>query len=186
MTGKLVDAEVTWMRGLFYRAFEKFLLIERDNILSGVSERNLCHRLGIYLEDERRAYGLEEYFVDAEYNRKQNGQLKTIIDQEYHVVKITCDLILHSRGLAPHDNLIAIEMKKSGRPNPQMEKDRVRLMALTRQTHNDVWSIDGRAHPEHVCGYQFGAFIKLNIRRGVITVEEFEVGQVVVQREFEL
>ena len=42
------------MRDLFYCSFERFTASERDNILNGVSERNLCARLGMYLEDERR------------------------------------------------------------------------------------------------------------------------------------
>jgi hypothetical protein len=175
------------MRQLFYRALEKFLAAERDNILNGVSERNLCHRLGIYLEDERRACGLEGYFVDAEYNRQQNGQIKTILDEELQVVGITCDLILHSRGrVVRDDNLIAIEMKKSDRPNSEKPKDRIRLKALTKQSYDDVWSNDGVMHPERVCGYCFGAFIEIHIRNVGVTVEEFEGGQAVAQHDFAL
>jgi hypothetical protein len=35
---------------LFWASFADFLQEERDNILSGVSEQNLCGRLAIFLE----------------------------------------------------------------------------------------------------------------------------------------
>ena len=175
------------MRDIFYSAFHKFLATERDNILNGVSERNLCFRLGLCLEDERRTSGLDIYFVDAEYNRQQNGQIKTILDEELQVVGITCDLILHSRGRAVlDDNLIAIEMKKSDRPNSEKLKDRVRLRALTKRSFDGVWSNDGVTHPEHVCGYHFGVFIEVHLQHGIVTVEEFEGGNMVGQNEFAL
>jgi hypothetical protein len=175
------------MRDLFYRSFEKFLALERNNILNGVSERNLCHRLGLCLEEERRAVGLNSYYVDAEYNRQQNSQIKTIIDDHLHEISITCDLILHSRGgNIRNDNLIAIEMKKSERPKREKDEDRIRLRALTKASYDDVWSNDGVTHPKYVCGYQLGLFIELNARRGRIMVEEFEGGYVVSRREFGL
>lgn len=68
------------------------------------------------LESVAIDHGLIGYFADAEYNRKQNGQIKTIIDENMEEVKVQCDLILHSRGKnVERDNLIAIEMKKSNR-----------------------------------------------------------------------
>jgi hypothetical protein len=42
------------MQDLFYSAFECFMAMEGSNVRNGVSERNLCHRFGIHLEDERR------------------------------------------------------------------------------------------------------------------------------------
>jgi hypothetical protein len=173
------------MRELFYSSFERFMTCERGNILAGVSERNLCFRLGLYLEDERRARLPDGYYVDAEYNRQQNGQIKTILDGNVQEVSITCDLILHSRGESVrNDNLIAIEMKKSNRPRMGKEKDRVRLRALTKQSYDDIWANDGITHPPYVCGYQFGAFIELYIRRGFVRVEEFEQGRALDRREF--
>lgn len=166
------------MRDLFYRAFERFTAMEGANVRNGVSERNLCHRLGIHLEDERREWGLYDYFVDAEYNRKQHGQLKTILDDQQRVINVTCDLILHSRGrLVSRDNLIAIEMKKSRRPRTEKEKDRARLRALTRSSYDGAWINTGVAPPEHVCGYEFGAFIELHVEACRITVEDFSGGE---------
>ncbi|MFZ3226816.1 MAG: hypothetical protein WA230_15065, partial [Xanthobacteraceae bacterium] len=62
--------------------------------------------------------------MDAEYNRQQNGQIKTIIDDHAHEISVTCDLILHSLGeIIRTDNLIAIEMKKSERPKVEKDED---------------------------------------------------------------
>ena len=145
------------MLDIFYRSFERFLTLERTNILNNVSERNLCHRLGFYLEEERRAARLDGYYVDAEYNRQQNGQIKTIVDDEAHEISITCDLILHSRGEnIRNDNLIAIAMKKSDQPKREKDEDRIRLRALTKQSYDNVWFNDGITPPRYVCGYQLG------------------------------
>ena len=70
----------------------KFFQKEKSNILSGVSERNLCGRLSIYLEMLLEKYGLENYYSDPEYNRKQNERVKTILDENMEVVTINCDL----------------------------------------------------------------------------------------------
>lgn len=75
-----------------------FFQRERENILSGVSERNLCGRLAIYLEALLQVYNLQDYFCDTEYNRKREGKIKTILDDNFQVVSINCDLIVHSRG----------------------------------------------------------------------------------------
>jgi hypothetical protein len=38
------------------------MAMEGSNLRNGVSERNLCHRLGIHLEDERRQWGALRLF----------------------------------------------------------------------------------------------------------------------------
>ncbi|MFZ0375249.1 MAG: hypothetical protein WAL39_18285 [Xanthobacteraceae bacterium] len=125
--------------------------------------------------------------MDAEYNRQQNGQIKTIIDDHAHEISVTCDLILHSLGeIIRTDNLIAIEMKKSERPKVEKDEDRIRLRALIKTSYDGVWSNDGETHPRYVCGYELGLFIELNVRRGRIAVEEFEGGNSVKRREFRL
>jgi len=165
------------MRGIFHRSFGNFLLRERANIVNGVSERNLCGRLALYIEEERQGVGLQGYYADPEYNRMQDGRIKTILDERYEEVSITCDLILHSRGeIVGRDNLIAIEMKKSDRPNHEKVKDRVRLRALTKASYDDVWSADGVTLPEFVCGYELGVYIELDVQRRQVLVEEFEHG----------
>jgi hypothetical protein len=54
------------MRDIFYPAFETFLLRERDNILNGVSERNLCARLAVYLEQAKDRAGLDRRYFCLE------------------------------------------------------------------------------------------------------------------------
>src|SRR3546814_15238500 len=82
-----------------------------------------------------------------------------ISDWSSDVCSSDLDLILHSRGrVVERDNLIAIEMKRLSHPEREKQKDRVRLRALTKTSCDDVWSADGRALPEHVCGYGLGYF----------------------------
>jgi hypothetical protein len=108
--------------GLFRRAFREFLAKERDNILNDVNERNLCQRLSIYLQRESDNAGLAGYYANTEYNRNQ-GRVKTILDDAMKEVTIICDLVLHSIGTkAARENIIAIEMKKSNRPLKTREK----------------------------------------------------------------
>lgn len=110
-----------YVRCTYATCGSNFFQKERANILNGVAERNLCARLALYIELEMERIGLQGYYADVEYNRKQNGAVKTIMDDEYQIIRINCDLILHSRGeIIQRDNLIAVEMKKIERP--QYEK----------------------------------------------------------------
>ena len=123
-------------------------------------------------------YDLGSYYADLEYNRKQGGRIKTILDDDMEVVTINCDIILHSRGRSVQlDNLIAIEMKKSSRSQESKNSDRKRLRALTKRSYDGVWSYDGKTHPEHVCNYQLGFYIELNISSHTFLFERYEQGQ---------
>ena len=162
----------------FDRAFGRFLANESANIRSGVSERNLCGHLGFELRVEANDPSWAGYYVDLEYNRKQGGQVKTILDERAVVVSITCDLIIHSRGQIPScDNLIAIEMKKASHPAEAKEADRRRLRALTKTSFDGVWSADGETLPEHVCGYLLGLLIDLDGPNGRVSLEEYRRGE---------
>ncbi len=66
-------------------AVSRFVDAETANILSGVSERNLCGRLALILESVAHECGLAGYFADVEYNRKQGGKVKTIINKDYKI-----------------------------------------------------------------------------------------------------
>lgn len=165
------------MNKLFKITLEEFLQLERNNILSGVSERNLCARLANYLETNAKNSGLKDYYADVEYNRNQ-GMIKTILDDEQKVIVINCDIILHSRGEnVGRDNLIAIEMKKSERPEEEKNKDRDRLRALTKSSFDGIWAADGKTFPEHVCGYELGYFIELDISERIANVEGYRLGK---------
>lgn len=172
------DISLQAMRQLFRRAFDDFCVEEAANILNGVSERNLCQRLAFPLERRAHAAGLQEYKADAEYNRNNDGRLKTIVGENMETVNVTCDLILHSRGTnREQDNLIALEMKRSSHPAAEKHKDRTRLMALTREPWEGVWSADGSANPEHVCGYLVGFFSELESRGRRFRIEEYVRGE---------
>lgn len=168
---------------LFDEAFTSFLYRERDNILTGVAEQSLCSRLGIELERLCEARGLKGYVVDTEYNRN-DGQVKTIIDEQMHVVKIRCDIILHSRGRIPkQDNLLAIEVKRSNHSAAEKEKDRKRLRALTKASFDDIWSADGHTLPEHVCGYVLGYYLELDVTAKTVLIELYKGGCLAESRE---
>jgi hypothetical protein len=157
-----------------FRFFER----ETENIIDGISERNLCGRLSTYLEFLLEKYNLTEYYSDTEYNRKQNGEVKTILDDNMEIITINCDLIVHSRGSIPKkDNLLAIEMKKSTRPEYEKISDKKRLRTLTKSSYDGVWSYDGKTHPEHVCGYELGIYIELDIENRNCIIEGFLKGE---------
>jgi hypothetical protein len=165
------------MKRLFASTLKEFIRLERENILNGVNERNLCARLASYLEKNANNSGLEGYYADVEYNRNQ-GRVKTILGDEHRIVVINCDIILHSRGGrgAAHDNLIAIEMKKAGRLEEDKKRDRLRLRALTKASYDGVWSADGETFPKHVCGYKVGYFLEIDAANRSISVEQYSKG----------
>lgn len=175
-----------YLKEMFQRSFEAFIDSDLESILANVNERNLCGRLSIHMSGLLEEYGLGQYFVDPEYNRKQDGRIKTILDENFEVVTINCDLILHSRGRTiQDDNLIAIEMKKSNRPQEEKDNDRKRLRALTKSSFDDVWSADGQVHPEHVCNYSLGVYLELDIPSRTFMVEEYERGQLQTEKVIE-
>jgi hypothetical protein len=168
---------------LFEAALAAFLVVEADNICLGTSERNLCGRLQIALHERLGMHGFDHYFVDTEYNRKQLGQIKTILDEDMVVVTIVCDLIVHRRGaVVEDDNLLIIEMKKAGRPDHEKVTDRRRLRAMTKASFDGVWSKDGTAHPEHVCGYQLGVYVELDNDARQCLVEFYRSGEMTESR----
>lgn len=169
---------------IFEDALDAFILSEGDSLLSGVSERNTCGRLSIYMERQLAADGVSGYYADVEYNRKQNGQVKTIVNRREKVVQITPDLIVHTRGekLPPDDNLIAVEMKKTNRPEYEKDEDRARLQAMTRVPYEKVWPWDG-SHPEHVCGYAVGVFVEIDVAKRRISLQFFKDGEQTNQKQ---
>lgn len=180
---RLQRQKIKVLRSIFEISIKRFVEDERENIERDVSERNLCGRLSIILERNAHDNGFDRYFADVEYNRKQGGKIKTIMDDNMHVINITCDLILHSRGrLVRNDNLIAIEMKKIEHPEEEKEKDRNRLRAMTRSSFDDLWSADGVTHPEHVCGYQLGYLIVIDRNEQSLHISEYGKGEKVDEK----
>lgn len=175
---KSIDLE--YLQDLFIQANELFLKQEKELILSTVSERSWYTRFAIYLNKILEETNIKDYYIDTEYNRN-NGKLKTIFDSNaLEVISITCDIILHSRGKNPYlDNLICIEMKKSNRPMREKINDKKRLQLLTKKTYDNVWSFDGRALPEYVCGYQLGIYYEMNIKKQVVAIEYYQDGEII-------
>lgn len=162
--------------------------IERDIslVFDNVNERALCGALAQHLSTEIFNTQLKNYYVDVEYNRNQ-GKVKTIIREKSEVVTINCDIILHSRGeIIEKDNLIAIEMKKSASSRNDKQNDRNRLIALTKGSYDDVWSFDGLALPEHVCGYELGIYYEVNKQSREIYLEYYSKGKLISNKKLEL
>lgn len=103
-------------------------LIEHD-----VSERCICARFAIYLEEALSTTKYKDYIVDVEYNRGYKGNDDAA--KMLYGKKIVTDLIVHKRGKnerEEYDNLICIEMKKEYK-HLDMRNDKVRLSALTKE-----------------------------------------------------
>jgi len=158
-------------------ALSDFFSNELSSILTDVAERNLCARLAMHFEHHMRRTGLKGYYADPEYNRKQNGLVKTILSGTTEVIQITCDLIIHSRGeILGKDNLIALEMAKSNKSVDDMNADRKRLMTLTKSSFDGIWSYDGKTHPKHVCGYINGIFLIIDHQTRTALLEFYSAG----------
>ena len=121
------------MVDLFEKSNARFLKRDRSLFINQVSERTLCGALMLHIDrilrDDQNHAG---YYVDVEYNRNA-GAIKTICKTikgpGMKVIRINCDLIVHSRGeITKQDNLIAIEMKKSTAPKMRKDKDRERYL----------------------------------------------------------
>lgn len=166
-------------------ALNDFFTKEIANILNDVAERNLCSRLAIHFQKYIDEFNLTDYYADAEYNRKQEGQIKTILSERMEVIAITCDLIIHSRGGFPgKDNLIALEMAKINKTDEDLNDDRIRLRALTKTSFDDIWSADdGVTHPEHVCGYVKGLYLIIDHRKRQAILEHYANGAISKEAE---
>lgn len=165
------------LMNIFEKANERFLYENAAFIMSNVAERSLCSALAqcIYFEISNSKYS--KYHVDTEYNRN-NGKVKTIYKDDYEVVSIVCDLIVHSRGeIVEKDNLIALEMKKAYRKEHEKESDKARLVALTKDSYDGVWSFDGKTLPEHVCGYELGIYYEVDRKCSSIYIEYYTKGK---------
>ncbi|SDE17913.1 hypothetical protein [Pedobacter soli] len=163
---------------LFKASASKLFQKDVNSILDGVSEPMLCSRMAIYMENLFPDYKIEgNYYADTEFNRKQNGKVKTIIDDQMQVIRIKCDLLLHSRGEEVPDNLITVEMKKSSRPAFHKAADRKRLRAMTKK--QDVYSTDGTTHPEHVCGYIIGIYMEIDKSKRTCLFEKYKGGDMI-------
>lgn len=174
-----MNTEFLELKEIFEKSNKYFLKHNSYIIKSGVSERCLCGSLMQELSYNIRKSNYKNYYIDVEYNRNGDN-IKTIIDNDTKVIPITCDIIVHSRGEnIEQDNLIAIEMKKSWASRKEKEADKNRLIALTKDTFDNVWSYDGKTLPEHVCRYIIGIYYEVDIKNKKIYIEFYKRGKLV-------
>lgn len=175
-----MDKNYYELKDLFLKANKSFIARDRELLDLKVSERTLCGALMIHLNSQLQNSHYKDYFVDVEYNKNKGGRLKTIktiYGPEERVVRIICDLIVHSRGhCLEQDNLIAVEMKKHSRSEQEKLADKERLSCLTQDSFNNIWSFDGKSLPEHVCRYKIGIYYEVNYRKKEIKLEYYWKG----------
>ena len=158
------------LKELFNESIAIFFNTEAKNIAGGTSERNLCCRLAMTIENKMKENGIQGYYADTEYNRMTYDKIKKVWIGGSPTT-VVCDLVVHSRGEVPDkDNLIAIEMKKSSSSHhKKIEQDKSRLRSMTECT-------ECRTSPGHVCGYQIGFFIEIDPQQHAYKIEEFRGG----------
>ena len=178
------DESYEIIKRIFNRANIMFLKKDKALIEDDVSERTLCGALKSHLEKQLISLKMSDYYVDVEYNRN-NGQVKTILDDSLEVINIQCDLIVHSRGNnVTQDNLLAIEMKKAYRDEESKNSDRMRLRALTKSTYDqDIWCYDGKSFPERVCRYILGVFYEIDQKNRIIFLEYYKNGEIISKKK---
>ena len=171
--------EMNKLLQIFKDAHQGFLDRDKSLLLADVNERTWCGALSQHLMLRISQSEYKGYYADIEYNRN-NRRVKIIVNDKMEIVRINCDLIVHSRGEnIEKDNLIAIEMKKSDAPEAEKQDDKIRLTALTKDSFDDIWSYDGKTFPEHVCRYSLGIYYEVNRRRRNILLEYFVKGKFV-------
>ena len=168
------------IKALFEAANQSLLTCDKELFENQVSERMLCGALMLHFHNcmQNDSSKWNGYHADVEYNRNKGSikGFKTIYSSG-GIIRINCDLIVHSRGhITEQDNLIAIEMKKFSRPQVEKNKDRERLIVLTSSPSDDE-CIDPHKLPEHVCGYALGVYYEINYHRRSILIEYYRHGE---------
>jgi len=152
------------LKMLFENANKKLIKQDADLFRKNSSERSICGALMLKLKSSLRGTPFSHYNIDIEYNR--NFKYPKLIYSSNKKRKITCDLIVHSRGrYISQDNLISIEMKKSDSSEDKKERDRERLMVLTSASFDGIWRFEGTELPPYVCRYIFGVYYEIQANR---------------------
>ncbi|MBO4224746.1 hypothetical protein [Bradyrhizobium neotropicale] len=157
------------LEDIFHEALDEFLAREFALVRKDAHEQSLCGRLAIYMDHAKDRHGLEDYYVDVEYNRRGEGRKQILHPVTGKHINVVCDILLHSRGDLEDDNLIAIEMKKDDAEDEKKQGDRDRLKALT-------LPIPQRGNPDYVCGYQIGYYLEVHIGNATLLIEEYRGG----------
>ena len=139
MYGKLGDMDKDYMceiviKEILIPSLQDLYWIDYENIINEVSERNICARLSLHVENRMRGYDAEKksciftwYYADVEYNRMGKGEKKKYENSEHRPQYMVSDLLIQSRGY--QENLLAVEMKRKGNYR-HVEEDKKRLMSL--------------------------------------------------------
>lgn len=132
------------------KSIQEVYLNDRELLYNKVSERCVCARLALYLEQlTRQNNKLDGYYVDVEYDRMQDGLAKRIgLGKKKHI----CDLLIHSRGKQKPDNLLAVEMKVHNNYTNAPD-DRGRLYNLVQHRN--------KKNKDSVCETIYGVFLRL-------------------------
>ena len=115
--------------------------VDYDNIRFGVSERNICARLALHLENKMRLYDEQNgtgyfryYYADVEYDKMNDGRQKQYETLQHRPKRMISDLLIQSRGYPR--NLLAVEMKRK-KNYAKRREDRERLMAIVSSQPED-------------------------------------------------
>jgi len=100
---------------------------------------------------------LFKQFIEIFFQKETNHVLSGVAERS-----LFSRLAIYLEQLMPGfpDNLIAIEIKKSNRPESEKTGDRNRLSALTKK--HAAWNYDIVDHPKHVSGYTIRAYMQLD------------------------
>ena len=152
MTAKQIE-----LKSIIEMAITQFNSSESYLLDKDLSERCICAKFAVYLEKVISDTPYSHYIVDVEYNRGMDGNeyAKKILNGR----DATIDLIVHKRGYdyanLGFDNLICIEMKKSGGER-HLRDDKIRLQAMT--------------NPR--CGFNYCIGFMLIARKNGIVIDE--------------
>lgn len=131
MEYKISNMKEIIINHILFPSLQRLYQIDFDNIKNGVSERNICARLSLHMENLMREYDrkhnvkfFECYYADVEYNRMGNGEMKKYENSEHRPQHMVSDLLIQSRR-----NLLAVEMKRTGNKK-HVDDDKKRLESL--------------------------------------------------------
>jgi hypothetical protein len=152
-----MNSEQRRLKQMVEKSINEFNANEMYLLENNLSERCICSRFAIYLQNEVALSNIyQDYIVDVEYNRGAKGKDYEPKRLSNHSKPITVDLIVHKRGyrdqVRQHGereiigfcNLICIEMKKphnTKRTRLAIEADNDRLTIMTRNNEGFGYSI---------------------------------------------
>lgn len=169
MENQISNIKEIIIRDILIPSLLRLYEIDFDNIKNDVSERNICARLSLHIENNMRKYDFEHktklfqrYYADVEYNRMGNGNIKKYENSEHLPKKMVNDLLIQSRG--PEPNFLVVEMKKEYNKQ-KVEEDKGRIISMVSPSSQD-------SHEQYVHDTLVGAFIEYSSRK--VKIEIFE------------